>query len=136
MHTRRVIYETKSIFKISLHAVCPTTAFDSLAPSLTLALMRCPYDAVGGLPRLVIVERCTALAVVASCVVSAHTLAMDLPGKHHRKEIVWSFTVSVSTFKLLVECVFQLLRGHYLEKSEQVGSKYCNILYIVFYCAV
>lgn len=77
-----MIYETKSIFKISLHAGCPATAFDSLGPSLTLALMRCPYDAVGSLPRLVIVERCTALAVVTRRVVSAHTLAMDLQSKH------------------------------------------------------
>lgn len=42
-----------------------------------LALMRCPYDAVGRLPGLVIVERCTALAVVTGCVVSADTLAVD-----------------------------------------------------------
>lgn len=62
------------------------SAFDSLAPSLTLALMRRPYDAVGSLPGLVIIERCTALAVVTGCVVSADTLAMDLPGKHHREQ--------------------------------------------------
>lgn len=42
-----------------------------------LALMRCPYDAIGSLPGLVVVEWCTALAVVTSCVVSANTLAMD-----------------------------------------------------------
>lgn len=83
-----VIYETKSIFEISLHAVCPTPAFDSLAPSLTLALMRRPCDAIGRLPRLVVVERSTALAVVAGCVVSAHTLPMDLPGKQHKRIII------------------------------------------------
>lgn len=96
-----MIYETKSSFKISLHGACPTTAFDSLARSLTLALMRCPYDAVGSLPRLVVVERCTALAVVTSCVVSAHTLAMDLPGKHHRQKIVWNFNCKY----LLIVCL-------------------------------
>lgn len=64
------------------------SAFDSLAPSLTLALVRCPYDAVGSLPGSVIVERSTALAVVASRVVSANTLAMDLPGK---QKIIWTY---------------------------------------------
>lgn len=42
-----------------------------------LALMRCPCDAVGSLPGLVIVERGAALAVLPGRVVSAHTLAMD-----------------------------------------------------------
>lgn len=71
-----------------LHAVHPTTAFDSPGPSLTLALVRRPNDAVGSLPWLVIEERCTALAVGTSCVVSAHALAMDLRGKHHRQKII------------------------------------------------
>lgn len=62
--------------------------FDSLAPSLTLAHMRCPYDTVGGLPRLVIVERCTALAVVTGCVMSAHALAVDLSGQRTRDQAV------------------------------------------------
>lgn len=62
------------------------SAFDSLAPSLTLALMRCPNDAVGSLPGLVIVERSTALAMITRCVMSANTLAMDLAGKHHRQK--------------------------------------------------
>lgn len=42
-----------------------------------LALMWRPSDAVGCLPGLIIVERGTALAVVAGCVVSAHTLPVD-----------------------------------------------------------
>ena len=46
---------------------------------LTLTLVRRPYDAVGRLPRLVVVERRTALTVVASRVVFAHALPMDLP---------------------------------------------------------
>lgn len=48
-------------------------------PSLTLALVRRPHDAVGRLPGPVVVQRCAALAVVASRVVPAHTLAVDLP---------------------------------------------------------
>lgn len=84
-----MIYETKSISEISLHAVCPTPAFDSLAPSLTLALMRRPCDAIGRLPRLVVVERSAALAVVAGCVVSAHTLPMDLQ-KQNYFEFDWN----------------------------------------------
>lgn len=86
-----MIYETKPTCEIRLHAVCPTSAFDSLAPSLTLALMRRPCDAVGSLPGLVIVERRTALAVVTGCVVSAHTLAVNLSGKRHRKKVIWIF---------------------------------------------
>lgn len=91
------IYENKSICEISLHAVCPTTAVDSAAPSLTLALVRCPCDAVGRLPGLVIVERCTALAVVAGRVVSAHTLPLDLLGRQHththtKERGIWSLT--------------------------------------------
>lgn len=49
--------------------------------SLTLALVWRPDNAVGSLPRSVVVERCAALAVVTSGVVPAHTLAVDLPFK-------------------------------------------------------
>lgn len=41
--------------------------------------MWCTHDAVGRLPRQVIVERGTALAVVAGRVVSANAFAVDLP---------------------------------------------------------
>lgn len=64
--------------------LCVLLPRSTLPPSLlTLALVRRPYDAVGGLPGLVVVERGAALAVVASCVVSAHALPVDLPGKRH-----------------------------------------------------
>ena len=73
------------------------SAFDSPAPSLTLALMRCPCDAVGSLPGLVIVEWGAALAVLPGRIVSAHTLAMDLPGKQHTQKHGY-FIVSASVF--------------------------------------
>lgn len=79
-----MIYDAKFILGIGLCCVS-YSAFDSPARSLTLALMRCPYDAIGSLPGLVIVEWCTALTVVTSCVVSANTLAMDLPGKQNKQ---------------------------------------------------
>lgn len=60
-------------------------ASHSLAPSLTLTLVRRPRDAVGGLPGLIVVERCAALAVVAGRVMSAGTLAVDLPDKRTRQ---------------------------------------------------
>lgn len=67
----------------------------SAAPSLTLALVWSPHDAVGSLPGLVVVERCAALAVVASCVVSAHTLPVDLSSKYHGQDRVFFLVVSV-----------------------------------------
>lgn len=70
---------------MSRHARC-TPPPPPPPPSLTLALVWSPHDAVGGLPGLVVVERCAALAVVASCVVSAHTLPVDLPGKYHGQD--------------------------------------------------
>lgn len=59
--------------------MCPASAFDSFTPSLTLALVRRPDNAVGRLPRAVVVERGAALAVVAGGVVPAHARAVDLP---------------------------------------------------------
>lgn len=53
------------------------TALGMTVALALLAFMRCSYDAVGSLPGLVIVERCTALAVVTACVMSANTLAVD-----------------------------------------------------------
>lgn len=76
---RQLIHETNSILQKRHHALCPAFALDSLAPSLTLALVWRPDNAVGSLPRPVVVERCAALAVLASRVVPAHTLAVDLP---------------------------------------------------------
>lgn len=49
--------------------------------------MWCSYDAIGSLPGLVIVERCTMFTVITGCIVSANTLAMDLPGKHKGQKI-------------------------------------------------
>lgn len=48
-------------------------------PSLTPALVRRPVDAVGSLPRPLVVEGRAALTVLSGGVVPAHTLAVDLP---------------------------------------------------------
>lgn len=72
---RLLVYETESIFKRRHRA----SARDPLAPSLTLALVRRADNAVGSLPRSVVVEGRAAAAVVAGGVVPAHTLAVDLP---------------------------------------------------------
>jgi len=92
-----VIYGTKFIFKTT--CCVSYSAFDPLAPSLTLALMWRPDDAVGSLPGLVIVERGTALAVLTGRVVSADTPAVDLAGKethlHHHIHMLLSICVCV-----------------------------------------
>lgn len=58
----------------------PSTEVTAPGVAVTLALLtlvRRPRDAVGGLPGLIVVERCAALAVVAGRVMSAGTLAVD-----------------------------------------------------------
>lgn len=50
-----------------------------------LAFMRCTHDAVGCLPWQVIVERSTALAVIADCVMPADAFAM-----YHVTGLLWA----------------------------------------------
>lgn len=77
-----MIHETKFILKLGLPAARPAPQ-STLGPSLTLTLVRRPHDAVGRLPGPVVVERRTALAVLAGCVVSADALSVDLLGKRN-----------------------------------------------------
>lgn len=80
-------------------------------PSLTPTLARRPADAVGRLPRLVVVERRAALAVLTGGVVPAHALAVDLPfqstdRKHRFKNsILGLFFTFFGQRRLKAKCV-------------------------------
>lgn len=63
---------------------------------LTSAFIWRPCFSISWLPRLIIVQWCTFLTVVPCCVVSTHTLSMDLSGEREY--------IQIATSKNMVEC--------------------------------
>lgn len=104
----------------------PSAVIDSGVPSLTLTLVRRPGETVGRLPGSVVVERRTALTVVTSCVVSAHTLSMDLWGSQRRRTITTEESKSISLMSLSVVSSHLILHVSYFSRN-------CSIILIVNY---